>query len=79
MTAFGRTMIEKSREIVEEQYSIQSGHQCDAKVCNVPAYPKLYIRMYVLCNVTCTLYGLYVEGHLWRYRFCDGEIWSENS
>ena len=47
MTAFGRMMIEKSREIVEEQYSIQSGHQCDAKVCNVPIYIPKTIHTYV--------------------------------
>ena len=35
VTAFGRMMIDITKQTVEEKYTIKNGYKCDAKVCEL--------------------------------------------
>ena len=45
VTAFGRMMIERTKELVEEKFTIANGYKHDAKVCHVFTNGEFPIRL----------------------------------
>jgi len=79
VTAFGRMMIEQTKNEVENKYRVENGFSHDAKVHTIKQDSlsvSLCVNQFVcLLFFVCAYIRLFV-GDIRRHRFGDGEVWS---